>query len=189
MSHGLVVSDNSLGPSDHTFGLPDHDLEPQGRYRSHGPRLVRVVANDHYKYVRQARERYHMPMTFISILLACLPFNAHMQRAFSARIQSIVRNRGGWNIMHGAAPHIRALGRTLERVLIHPDILGIASGLELQRLLRQWGLKTLSFKPWDDGQVRLSPGTFALQERSCHGIPRHLRDLVVVNLHCVEETM
>ena len=72
MSHGLVASDNSLGPSDHTFGLPDHDLEPQGRYRSHGPRLVRVVANDHYKYVRQARERYRMPMTFISILLACL---------------------------------------------------------------------------------------------------------------------
>ena len=113
MSHGLVTSDNSLGPSDHTFGLPDHDLEPQGRYRSHGPRLVRIVANAHYKYVRQARERYRMRMTFISILLACLPFNAHMQRAFSARIQSIVRNRGGWNIMRGAAPRIRALGRTL----------------------------------------------------------------------------
>ena len=75
-----------------------------------GPRLVRVVANDHYKYVRQARERYRMPMMFISILLACLPFNAH---TFSARIQSIVRNRGGWNIMRGAAPRIRALGRTL----------------------------------------------------------------------------
>ena len=119
MSHGLVASDNSLGPSDHTFGLPDHDLEPQGRYRSHGPRLVRVVANDHYKYVRQARERYRMPMTFISILLACLPFNAHMQRAFSARIQSIVRNRGGWNIMRGAAPRIRALGRILLFAINH----------------------------------------------------------------------
>ena len=115
MSHGLVASDNSLGPSDHTFGLPDHDLEPQGRYRSHGPRLVRVVANDHYKYVRQARERYRMPMTFISILLACLPFNAH---TFSARIQSIVRNRGGWNIMRGAAPRIRACTLGLATVVI-----------------------------------------------------------------------
>ena len=122
MSHGLVASDNSLGPSDHTFGLPDHGLEPQGRYWSHGPRLFRVLANVHYKYVRQDRERYRMPMN-VHFMLARLSMRICNEHSLLVLNQSTVRNRGGWNIMRGAAPRIRALGRTLHAKMFSIQIL------------------------------------------------------------------
>ena len=65
------VGQQPRSPSDHTFGQPDHGLEPHGRYWSHGQRLFRVLANTHYKYVRQDRDRYRMPMN-VHFNFACL---------------------------------------------------------------------------------------------------------------------